>query len=86
VFSSGTAVSVVGLFGIFIVEFLIRFAGGRRDDPMPFVLFVFLLVFVNTVGKELYKRLEDIRQRSEQMEDTLDELGRSTQVLERFSP
>lgn len=64
------------LVGIFVVEFLIRFAGGRRDDPTPFVLFIFLLVFVNAVGKELYKRLEDLRERSEQMEGTLDELGR----------
>jgi high-affinity Fe2+/Pb2+ permease len=68
---------VFGVLGIFIVEFLIRLTGGKREDPMPFVLFVLPIVFVNAVVRDLHKRLEDLRQRQKQMQERLDELERS---------
>jgi hypothetical protein len=66
---------VCGLLGIFLVARLVR---ERRGDVMPFVLFFLLLVFVNAVAGDLHKRLEDLRQRSEQMQETLDELEPSS--------
>ena len=70
---------VGGVVGISIVEYLTRLAGGEREDPTPFMLFFLLLVFVNAVGKDLHNRIEDLRQRSERFEQTLDELERGGQ-------
>lgn len=66
---------VAGAFGAILVA---RLAGDKRADPwfIAFMLFFLLIVFVNEVIKDLHKRLEDLGHRSEQMEDTLDELDR----------
>jgi len=45
-----------------------------KPSDWDFIFFYFLVVFVNEVARELYHRLEDLRRRSEEVEDNLDEL------------